>query len=91
MTGAISTGNLSSTETTAVRASVAKTARGYGSAVAPSDVVSVTQGLRFAYHEVECDAPAITAPDLYGSFRRTFFLTLIENNNQCLLKQNFPV
>ena len=60
MTGAISTGDLSSGETTAVRASVAKTARGYGSAVAPSDVVSVTQGLRFAYHQVECDAPAIT-------------------------------
>ena len=60
MTGSISGGNLSSGETTAVRASVAKTAKGYGSTVDASDVVSVTQGLRFAYHQVECDAPAIT-------------------------------
>ena len=60
ITGSLSGGDLSSTETTAIRGSVAKTARGYGSAVAISDVYSVTQGLRFAYHEVECDAPAVT-------------------------------
>ena len=60
ITGSISGGDLSSTETTAIRGSVSKTERGYGSAVAASDVYSVTQGLRFAYHEVECDAPAVT-------------------------------
>ena len=44
---------------TAIRKSVAKTAKGYGSAVAASAVYSETKNLRFAYHEVECDAPAI--------------------------------
>jgi len=63
ITGSISGGDLSSTETTAIRGSVAKTAKGFGSAVAASNVFSVTQGLRFAYHNgtsVECDAPAVT-------------------------------
>ena len=56
ISGSVSGGNLSSTETTAVRSSVARTQKGYGSAVAASNVYSVTQGLRFAYHQVECDA-----------------------------------
>jgi len=56
ITGSVSGGDLSSTETTAIRSSVAKTSKGYGDDVAASDVYSVTQGLRFAYHEVECDA-----------------------------------
>ena len=58
ITGSISGGDLSSTETTAIRASVAKSARGYGSAVAASNVYSVTQGFRTAYASVEADAPA---------------------------------
>ena len=44
---------------TAIRKSVAKTAKGYGSAVAASAVYSETPALRFAYSGVECDAPAI--------------------------------
>ena len=44
---------------TAIRKSVAKTAKGYGSAVAASAVYSETPSLRFAYSGVECDAPAI--------------------------------
>lgn len=44
---------------TAIRKSVAKTAKGYGSAVAASSVYSETKNLRFAYHPVEADAPAI--------------------------------
>ena len=43
---------------TALRNSVAKTQRGYGSAVAASGVYSETKNLRFAYHESECDSPA---------------------------------
>lgn len=43
---------------TALRTSVAKTSKGYGSAVAASTVYSETKNLRFAYHPVECDAPA---------------------------------
>ena len=43
---------------TALRNSVAKTQKGYGSAVASSTVYSETKNLRFAYHPVECDAPA---------------------------------
>ena len=42
---------------TALRTSVAKTAKGYGSAVAASSVYSETKNLRFAYHPVECDSP----------------------------------
>jgi hypothetical protein len=43
---------------TAHRTSVAKTRKGYGSAVAASTVYSETKNLRFAYTGVECDAPA---------------------------------
>lgn len=56
ITGSVSGGDLSSTETTAIRSSVSKTEKGYGSAVAASNVYSVTQGLRFAYSDVEADA-----------------------------------
>jgi hypothetical protein len=43
----------------AIRASVARTQRGYGSAVAASSVASYTKNLRFAYGEgQEADAPA---------------------------------
>ena len=44
---------------TAIRTSVAKTQKGYGSAVAASSVTSETMNLRFAYHQSECDSPAI--------------------------------
>jgi|TARA_R110002110_G_scaffold206588_1_gene418774 hypothetical protein len=43
---------------TAMRTSVAKTAKGYGSAVSASTVYSETKNLRFTYHQRECDAPA---------------------------------
>jgi len=43
---------------TAMRNSVAKTEKGYGSAVAASTVYSETMNLRFAYHRSECDSPA---------------------------------
>ena len=52
ITGSVSGGDLSSTETTAVRSSVAKTA--FDGTV--SNVYSVSQGLRFAYSGVEADA-----------------------------------
>ena len=52
ITGSVSGGDLSSTETTAVRSSVAKTA--FDGTV--SNVYSVSQGLRFAYGVVEADA-----------------------------------
>ena len=54
ITGSVSGGDLSSTETTAIRSSVARTA--FDSASTPSNVYSVTQGLRFAYSGVEADA-----------------------------------
>ena len=54
ITGSVSGGDLSSTETTAVRSSVARSA--FDSASTPSNVYSVTQGLRFAYSGVEADA-----------------------------------
>ena len=41
--------------TDAERKSVAKTRKGYGSAVADSAVKSVTKGLRLAYPSVECN------------------------------------
>src|SRR5210317_1226444 len=44
ITGSVVGGNLSSTGTTAIRSSVAKTSEGFGSAVAKSNVYSVTQG-----------------------------------------------
>ena len=56
ITGSVAADDLSSTETTAVRSSVAKSQHGYGSAVANSNVYSVTQGLRYAYSGVEADA-----------------------------------
>ena len=43
---------------TVVRKSVAKTQKGYGSPISASAVYSETKNLRFAYHPVECDAPA---------------------------------
>ena len=43
---------------TAIRNSVAKTQKGYGSAVASSNVYSETKNLRFAYTGVEADSPA---------------------------------
>ena len=45
---------------TALRASVAKTQKGYGSAVTASTVKSETKNLRFAYHQSECDSPAVS-------------------------------
>ena len=56
ITGSVSGGNLSSTEKTAIRSSVAKSKSGHGSAVAVSNVYSVSQGLRYAYSGVEADA-----------------------------------
>lgn len=41
--------------TDAERISVAKTQKGYGTAVADSAVKSVTKGLRLAYPTVECN------------------------------------
>lgn len=52
ITGSVSGGDLSSTETTAVRSSVARTAFESGA----SNVYSVTQALRYAYAGVEADA-----------------------------------
>ena len=43
----------------AIRTSVAKTQKGYGSPVAASTVTSTTQDLRLAYPGVECNLPAI--------------------------------
>ena len=54
ITGSVSGGDLSSTQTTAIRSSVARTA--FDSAATASNVYSVTQGLRFAYSGVEADA-----------------------------------
>ena len=60
VTGTLAGADFSATETTALRHSVAKTAKGYGSAVAVSEVYSETQGLRYAYEGVEADSPAVT-------------------------------
>ena len=60
VTGSLAGADFSATETTALRHSVAKTQRGYGAAVAASEVYSETQDLRFAYHQVEADSPAVT-------------------------------
>jgi len=54
ITGSVQDDDLSSTETTAIRSSVARTA--FDSASTPSNVYSVTQALRFAYGVVEADA-----------------------------------
>ena len=56
ITGSVVAGNLSSTETTAIRSSVAQTSTGQSDAGVPSNVYSVSQGLRFAYAGVEADA-----------------------------------
>ena len=45
--------------TSAIRKSVAKTQKGYGSPVAASAVYSTTEDLRLAYPGVECNAPAV--------------------------------
>ena len=60
ITGTYAAGNVTSTETTAVRQSVAQTAKQYGGAPVVSEVYSVSQGMRTAYAGVESDAPAIT-------------------------------
>jgi len=54
-------GTLAVTDNHAVRRSVAKTAKGYGSAVNASTVYSETQGFRTAYSGVEADSPALDA------------------------------
>jgi len=48
---------------TALRFSVAKTAKGFGSPVAASTVYSETQGFRTAYSGVEADSPEVTRTD----------------------------
>ena len=60
VTGTLAGSDFSATETTALRHSVARTQKGFGSAVAASEVYSETQDMRFAYHEVEADSPAVT-------------------------------
>ena len=66
ITGALGTtysdnGTLAVSDNHAVRRSVAKTAKGYGSAVNASGVFSETQGFRTAYSGVEADSPALDA------------------------------
>lgn len=60
VTGSLAGGDFSATETTALRHSVAKTQHGFGSAVPASEVYSETQNMRFTYHQVEADSPAVT-------------------------------
>ena len=63
VTGSLAGGDFAdgtSGNTTALRHSVAKSAKGYGSAVAASEVYSETQGWRTAYSGVEADSPAVT-------------------------------
>lgn len=60
ITGTYAAGNVTSTETTAVRQSVARTQRGFGAAAPVSEVYSVSQGMRTPYAGVESDTPAIT-------------------------------
>ena len=54
-------GTLAVSDNHAVRRSVAKTRRGFGSAVNASTVYSETQGFRTAYVGVEADSPALDA------------------------------
>ena len=54
-------GTLAVSDNHAVRRSVARTAKGYGSAVNASGVFSETQGFRTAYVGVEADSPALDA------------------------------
>lgn len=60
VTGTLTGGDFSATETTAIRHSVARTEKGFGNAVPASNVYSETQGLRFAYQQSEADSPAVT-------------------------------
>ena len=60
VTGTLAGDDFSATLTTALRHSVAKTQKGFGSAVAASEVYSETQNLRTAYSGVEADSPAVT-------------------------------
>jgi len=55
MAVSVAKGDTSVCTTDAERTSVAKTSKGYGSAVAASAVKSVTKGLRLAYPGVECN------------------------------------
>ena len=55
MAASAAAGNNGACTTDAVRISVAKTRKGYGSAVADSAVASTTKGLRTAYPGVECN------------------------------------
>ncbi len=50
---------IGSCTTDAVRKSVSKTAKGYGSAVAASAVFSTTKNLVVAYPTTECNIPAV--------------------------------
>ena len=60
VTGSLAGDDFSATQTTALRHSVAKTQKGYGTAVAASEVYSETQAWRTAYAGVEADSPAVT-------------------------------
>ena len=60
VTGTLAGGDFSADLTTALRHSVAKTQKGFGSAVAASEVYSETQNWRTAYSGVEADSPAVT-------------------------------
>ena len=63
VTGSLAVGDKTDTtsgNTNAIRHSVAKTQRGFGSAVAASEVFSESTGFRTAYSGVEADSPAIT-------------------------------
>jgi len=55
MAASVAKGDNGVCTTDAVRLSVAKTRKGYGSAVADSTVNSVTKNLRTAYPGVECN------------------------------------
>ena len=60
VTGTLAGADKSATETTALRHSVAKTQKGFGTAVAASEVYSETQDMRYAYSLGEADSPEIT-------------------------------
>jgi len=60
VTGTLAGSDFSATSTTALRHSVCKSQKGFGSAVAASEVYSETQAWRTAYAGVEADSPAVT-------------------------------
>ena len=60
VTGTLAGGDRYATKTTSIRHSVAKTKKGFGSAVAASEVYSETMCLRNAYALTEIDSPAIS-------------------------------